>query len=139
MPRRWRPFGARAAAAVFAVVLVGAMVLLWLSFSDASREAVTAPQRLTVVAMMLGALAGLHALARCRVDATESGLVVVNGYRRRELVWAQVVAVRMPPGAPWPTLDLTDGTTLSAMGIQGSDGERARRAVADLRRLIAAH
>ena len=32
----------------------------------------------------------------------------------------------LPPGAPWATLDLADGTTVSAMGIQGSDGDRAQ-------------
>jgi hypothetical protein len=33
-------------------------------------------------------------------------------------------------------LDLADGTTASAMGIQGSDGDRARLAVRQLRALI---
>jgi hypothetical protein len=64
--------------------------------------------------------------------------VVVNGYRRHELAWPQVVGVHLPPGAPWVTLDIADGTTVSAMGIQGSDGDRARRAVRDLRRLVEA-
>ena len=44
----------------------------------------------------------------------------------------------MPPGAPWATLDLADGTTVPVMGIQGSDGQRARRAVRDLRTLVEA-
>jgi hypothetical protein len=42
----------------------------------------------------------------------------------------------MPPGAPWPTMDLDDGTTISVMGIHGSDGARARTAVADLKALL---
>jgi hypothetical protein len=63
-------------------------------------------------------------------------LVVVNGYRRREYEWAEVLAVHLPPGAPWATLDLADGTSQPAMGIQGSDGARAHRAVAELRLLI---
>ena len=29
-------------------------------------------------------------------------------------------------GAPWGTLDLSDGTTVSVIGVQGSDGDRAR-------------
>jgi hypothetical protein len=64
-------------------------------------------------------------------------LVVVNGYKRRELAWAEVVAVHLPPGAPWAVLDLADGTSLPAMGIQGSDGARAKRAVRELRALLA--
>ena len=65
-------------------------------------------------------------------------LVVVNGYRRREYEWAQVIAVRLPPGAPWVTLDLADGTTVSVMAIQGSDGDRARVALRELKSLVAA-
>ena len=64
-------------------------------------------------------------------------LVVVNGYRRHEYEWAEVLAVHLPPGAPWAVLDLADGTSAPAMGIQGSDGGRARRAVRELRALIA--
>ena len=53
--------------------------------------------------------------------------MVVNGYRRREYEWAEIVAVHLPPGAPWVTLDLADGDTAPVMGIQGSDGDRAPR------------
>jgi hypothetical protein len=37
------------------------------------------------------------------------------------------------------TFDLADGTTLSALGVQGSDGARAQRQVRALRALIAQH
>jgi hypothetical protein len=47
-----------------------------------------------------------------------------------------VIAVRLPPGAPWVTLDLADGNTVAVMGIQGSDGARARLAVRELRALV---
>ncbi|HVX55566.1 PH domain-containing protein, partial [Nocardioides sp.] len=56
--------------------------------------------------------------------------------KRREFAWEQVVAARMPPGAPWVTLDLADGTAVPAMGIQASDGGRARLALRELRALI---
>jgi hypothetical protein len=59
----------------------------------------------------------------------------VNGYRKREYEWPEIVGVHLPPGAPWATLDLSDGSTATALAIQGSDGERARRAVRDLRAL----
>ena len=48
----------------------------------------------------------------------------------------QVIAVHLPPGAPWVTLDLADGTTAAAMGIQGSDGNRAKQAMRELRVLV---
>jgi hypothetical protein len=63
---------------------------------------------------------------------------VVNGYRRREFAYAEVVGVHLPPGAPWVTLDLSDGSTVSAMGIQGSDGDRARKAARELRAVVEA-
>jgi hypothetical protein len=96
-------------------------------------------QRITVGGMVLGVLAIGHALARCRVDADEEGLTLVNGYRTHRLAWQQVVAVTLRPGSPWAVLDLSDGTTRSAMGIQGSDGNRAVRHTRQLRALIEAH
>jgi hypothetical protein len=70
------------------------------------------------------------------VVAEPDRLVIVNGYRRREFAWAQVVAVHLPPGAPWVTVDLADGSTVAAMGIQGSDGSRAKQAVRQLRATV---
>ena len=89
-----------------------------------------------IVLLVFGSM---YALARSRVVAEVDQLVVVNGYRRRELDWAQVIAARLPPGAPWVTLDLSDGDTVPVMGIQGSDGGRAQRQVRQLRALIDAH
>ena len=139
LPLRRRPFGVRMAGWVFgaALFLVGAVV--WVALPSAVQDAFTAFQRVTVVGLFLGAVVIGHALGRCRVDADERGLRVVNGYRTRELSWAQVVAVRLPPGSPWATLDLADGTSIAAVGVQGSDGQRARRQVAQLRSLIDSH
>lgn len=136
LPHTWRPLGPRVAGIVAGAVVLVMTVFLWVGFDDETRAAVTPFQRGTVVAFGLLAAAVIHALARSRVDAGVDGLVVVNGYRRHTYAWEQVVAVRMPPGAPWVTLDLNDGTTASAMGIQGSDGARARRAVRELRALV---
>jgi hypothetical protein len=44
--------------------------------------------------------------------------------------------VTLRAGAPWAELDLSDGTTVAAMGIQGSDGTRAERQVQQLRELV---
>ncbi|MDX6359370.1 MAG: hypothetical protein QOH37_2424, partial [Nocardioidaceae bacterium] len=40
-------------------------------------------------------------------------------------------------GAPWAAMDLSDGTTIPVMGIQGSDGDRAVAAVREFRRVLA--
>ena len=136
LPHTWRPLGPRVAGAVAAGVLVLMAVVLWVTFDEETRDAITPFQRGTVFAMGAGMLAALYALIRSRVVAQAHGLIVVNGYRRHEFEWAEVIAVRLPPGAPWVTLDLADGSTCSAMGIQGSDGERAKAAVRELRALV---
>ncbi len=139
LPVRFRPLGVRIAAVAFGAMLFGVGAAIWISFPDDIRDAFTISQRVTVLAMGAGALVIGHALSRCRVDADADGLLVVNGYRSHRLQWAQVLAVRMLPGNPWVSLDLADGTSLSALGIQGSDGARAQRQVRTLRALIDAH
>lgn len=136
LPHTWRPLGPRIAGSVAGGALIFITTLLWIGFDDQTRESVTPLQRGTVLAFGLLGFACLHALIRSRVQAREDGLVVVNGYRRHEFDWAQIIAVRLSPGAPWVTLDLADGTTASVMGIQGSDGARARQAVRQLRALV---
>lgn len=137
LPHTWRPLGVRLAGAFFGGALLVVCVAAWFAFDPETRAKFTPFQRGTL--LFLGALAfsAGFALTRSRVVAEEDRLVVVNGYRRREFEWAEVLAVHLPPGAPWAVLDLADGTTAPAMGIQGSDGARARRQLRELRGLIA--
>jgi hypothetical protein len=138
LPARFRPLGVRMAGWVFGAALLVVGITVWVTFPPDVRESFTLFQRATLIGMFgVGVVLG-HALGRCRVDAEEAGLRVVNGYRTHVLSWPQAVAVRLGPGNPWATLDLADGTSLSAMGIQGSDGQRARRQVRELRALIEA-
>jgi hypothetical protein len=108
----------------------------WFGFDDSVRERFNLLQRLTLLVMGAGFVAVGWALGRARVTAEMEALVVVNGFRTRRLHWEQVVAIHLPAGAPWATLDLTDGTTISAMAFQGSDGRRARDGVRQVRALI---
>lgn len=135
LPHTWRPFGARVAGILFGAMLLVVCAFAWFSFDDETRAKFTVFQRGTLVFLGLLAFSAWFALIRSRVVAADNGLVVVNGYRRHEYAWAEVVAVHMPPGAPWVTLDLSDGTTVSALAIQSSDGGRATRAVRQLRAL----
>ena len=81
-------------------------------------------------------LAGvLFLLARPKVVADESGVTVVNIVSRRRLEWAEILQVNLRPGDPWVFLDLSDGTSLPALGIQ--PGIARQRAVADARALRA--
>jgi hypothetical protein len=137
LPHTWRPLGPRVVAAVLGAGLVVVLATFWISLDAETQAAFTAFQLGTVLVLLALGFAVLFGLVRSRVTADRSGLVVVNGYRRHEYDWAQIVAVHLPPGAPWATLDLADGDSVSACGIQGSDGERSRRAVRQLRLLVA--
>ena len=136
LPHTWRPVGPRIAAALFGTALVAVCAFAWFGFDAETRAKFTFFQRATLVFLALLAASAMFALVRSRAVAERDRLVVVNGYRRHELAWPQVVAVRLPPGAPWVTLDLADGETMPVMAIQGSDGARAQRAVRQLRALV---
>lgn len=82
----------------------------------------------------------LARLARVKVVADESGVTVVNIAGKRRLAWAEILRVNLRPGDPWVFLDLSDGTSLAALGIQ--PGLAKQRAIADacaLRALAEAH
>ncbi len=139
LPHTWRPFGVRVAVWVLGGLLLALIVAVWIGLGAEVRGQFTIFQRGTLVFMALLLFGSYNALVRSRVTATDGGLTVVNGYRKRAYEWSQVIGVSLRRGAPWGTLDLSDGTTISLIGVQGSDGERARRAVRELRAVIAAH
>lgn len=132
LPMIWRPRRIRAVMAVLATAIMVTLVTL----------AVILPQDWTIVDRISLVLFGLVCaaimgfLARASITATEDGLRVVNIVRTWVLEWAEIVDVRMPDGEPWPTLDLADGTSIVAMGIQRSDGPRAQEDLAQLLALI---
>ncbi|WP_432036435.1 PH domain-containing protein [Streptomyces cucumeris] len=74
-------------------------------------------------------------LSRPKVMADTDGVTVVNLTTRRRLEWAEVLRVNLRPGDPWVFLDLADGTSLPAMGIQ--PGIAKERAIHDARALRA--
>ncbi|MQY02396.1 hypothetical protein ACRB68_04260 [Actinomadura sp. RB68] len=128
----WRPHTTRIVAYATAGVIVLGMVVL----------AVVLAPRFQLFDRAMIVLSGLfiawilHMLARCRVVAADTGLTVVNAFRTRRLAWAEVLDAGMTVGEPWPTLDLADGTSLGAMGIQGSERARAARQLAELQALL---
>jgi hypothetical protein len=136
LPHTWRPLGVRVAVAGLGLMLLVVCAAAWFGFDESVRDRFTLLQRLTVLVMGAGFAACGWALARARVTAEMEALVVVNGFRTRRLEWEEVLAIHLPTGAPWATLDLADGTTISAMAFQGSDGQRARDGVRQVRALI---
>jgi len=135
LPVTWRPQRSRIVAYGFATIVVaGAVVLAVIlppPFSIADRVAMVG----------LGCLiaAVLYLLGRCRVEADEEGITLVNVLRVHRYTWPEVLAVTLVEGEPWAKIDFADGSTIGAMGIQGSEKERARRQVAELKALIHAH
>ncbi|MFD7261576.1 PH domain-containing protein [Streptomyces sp. NPDC059874] len=74
-------------------------------------------------------------LSRPKVVADETGVTVVNLTTKRRLEWAQILRVNLRPGDPWVFLDLSDGTSLPALGIQ--PGVAKAQAIGDARALRA--
>jgi hypothetical protein len=137
LPLTFRPLGVRiainAAGALLLVVALG----MWFALPAAVRAQFTVAQILTILALGAMMYVGGFALARSRVVARAEGLTVVNGYKTRRFEWNQVLAVQLRSGSPWAMLDLSDGTSVPAMGIQGSDGPRAVQQVREVRALVA--
>ena len=136
LPHTFRPFGVRIAVYVLGGLLVLVTAVIWFTFPQSIRDQFTLFQRGTVIVLGLGFLALGFGLARSRVEAHDAGLRVVNGYRTHSFEWAQVVAITLRPGSPWAEMDLSDGTTVNVIGIQGSDGARATRQVREIRALV---
>jgi hypothetical protein len=132
LPVVWRPHRGRLVTHGFAVVVLVVVVVLAIAVPHPFGVA----DRVGFVVVGAAIATVLYLLGRCRLRADADGLTVVNVIRTTELEWAEVVGVSHAVGDPWVTLDLDDGDTLPAMGIQAADGERARRAVVELRALL---
>ena len=137
LPHTWRPLGVRLAVLFFGGLLGITCIAGWIAVGPDVRSRVTIYQQVTVwlIAAMVAAVA--WGLARCRLTAMPHGLELVNGYRRRTYEWAEVLAVHLPTGAPFATLDLADGTSTMVMAIQSADGDRATIAVRQVRLMLA--
>ena len=133
LPRTFRPrLGRYLPWALGLVLFLAALtlaVLLPASWSAADRTL------MVLTGLAMGEF--LRRVGSVRVRADEDGLLVVNILSRERLAWAQVVSLRLREGDPWLVLDLDDGTTLSAMGVQGSEGAWAREQAVELATLVA--
>lgn len=136
LPHTWRPLGVRLAVVFFGVLLAIVFVMAWVGFSQETRDSYTPFQLTTLGLLVLGGAGVGYGIARARVVATEKGVVVVNGFRRHEAAWPEVQSIRLPSGAPWARMRLVDGRQISLTALQGSDGPRATRAVAQLAALV---
>ncbi|MGP3948618.1 PH domain-containing protein [Streptomyces sp. 7N604] len=124
-PTRTRVVLLTTGAALFAVLTVIAVLLP--SLSGGERASFVLTGLLFFLVLLL--------LSRPKVVADAGGVTVVNLTTKRRLEWAAVLRVNLRPGDPWVLLDLADGTSLPAMGIQ--PGIARAQAVSDARTLRA--
>ncbi|GAA1275225.1 hypothetical protein Psi02_02290 [Planotetraspora silvatica] len=132
LPVTWRPRQAPIIAYSLAVVMVVGAVVLALILPEQFRL----PDRLGLVVFGCLVAGLLHLLGRTRVVADERGITVVNPLRVHRYEWPEILDVTMVEGDPWPKLDLANGLSLGAMGIQSTERERSRKAVSELSALI---
>ncbi|MET9109577.1 PH domain-containing protein, partial [Streptomyces zhihengii] len=81
-------------------------------------DRLSTPERISFVFVALLFFGVLALLSRPKVVADEDGVTVVNLTRTRRLAWAEILRVNLRPGDPWVFLDLSDGTSMPALGIQ---------------------
>lgn len=110
---------------LFAVITTVALLL----------EVLGPAERLSFVLTAALFLGVLVLLSRPRVTADADGVTVVNLLTGRRLAWPEILRVNLRSGDPWVFLDLADGTSYPAMGIQ--PGIARRQAVSDARALRA--
>ncbi|WRZ94130.1 PH domain-containing protein [Streptomyces sp. NBC_01007] len=130
LPMTFRPARTRAV-----LLTAGASILVVITTVAMLLEQLGPGEKLSFIftaALLFGVLL---LLSRPKVVADESGVTVVNIASRRHLDWAEILQVNLRPGDPWVFLDLSDGTSLPALGIQ--PGIAKQRAIEDARTLRA--
>ncbi|GGQ36324.1 PH domain-containing protein [Streptomyces mutabilis] len=130
LPVTFRPGRTRAVLTVLAVFAFAAVTAVGMLL-----DGLGIGERLSFVLTALLLAGVLFLLARPHVTADETGVTVVNLTAKRRLAWAEIIRVNLRQGDPWAFLDLSDGSSLPALGIQ--PGIARQRAIQDARALRA--
>lgn len=130
-PRRARVVVYGCATALF-VVLTGIAVLLPSGGSNPWGPG----SRIAVVVLAAACVWLLHRLGSVRVETDAHGATVVNVLTRRRLEWAEIVGVRLSRDDAWLMLDVSDGSSLAAMGVQRSEGALAQEQAQQFARMV---
>ncbi|MFV8127344.1 PH domain-containing protein [Streptomyces syringium] len=112
---------------------IGFALLAVLTVMSLALPALNPGDRASFIGTGLLVFGVLALLSRPKVVATRDGVTVVNLTTKRRLAWAEIVRVNLRAGDAWVHLDLADGTSLPAMGIQ--PGVSKAQAIADARAL----
>ena len=135
----FRPVRARVVVYSVAAAVLLTLVALAVALPSGGPHPWDLGSRIGVVVVALAVVFFLHRLADVRVEASDAGVLVVNVIGRRRLEWAEVIGVRLLRDDPWMLLDLSDGEALAAMGVQKSEGDRARRQAGEFARMVTQH
>ncbi len=141
----FRPRRLRVLAVVMTVILCGSVVVGWHALPLSLRDSFTLSQRLTLLALLAVLELVTISIAASYVRADRNGLRFRNGLRSHQVAWSRVHKIMLRPGDPWAIVLLLpedggafevdlDAEKRQLMGIQGNDGDAARRAVDALRR-----
>ncbi|MFF3786181.1 PH domain-containing protein [Streptomyces sp. NPDC001933] len=117
------------------LLTVGAVMFLVITAVALTLEQLGPGERASFVFTALLFFGVLALLSRPKVVANEDGVTVVNLTRTRRLSWAEILRVNLRVGDPWVYLDLSDGTSMPALGIQ--PGIAKQQAIRDARTLRA--
>jgi hypothetical protein len=122
------------------LLTVGAAMFVVITVIAMSLEQLSPGERVSFIFTALLFFAVLALLSRPKVVADDQGVTVVNLTRTRRLSWAEILRVNLRAGDPWVFLDLSDGTSMPALGIQpGIAKEQAIRDAGTLRALAENH
>ncbi|WP_329387996.1 PH domain-containing protein [Streptomyces sp. NBC_01351] len=130
LPVTFRPTRTRAV-----LLSVGLVMFTTITAIAVLLERLNPGERISFVFIAALLTSVLVLLSRPKVVADEGGVTVVNLTTKRRLEWAQILRVNLRPGDPWVFLDLNDGTSLPALGIQ--PGVAKAQAIGDARALRA--
>ncbi|MEE1770345.1 PH domain-containing protein [Streptomyces sp. JV185] len=122
------------------LLTVGAAMFLVITAVAMTLEQLSPGERVSFVFTALLFFGVLALLSRPKIVANEDGVTVVNLTRTRRLSWAEILRVNLRVGDPWVFLDLSDGTSMPALGIQpGIAKQQAIRDARALRALAESH
>jgi ATP phosphoribosyltransferase len=127
------------ARALQVAVLLGALAIMFLTGRIPGVDHWNWPDQLGTAIVGLLIIAALERWSRLAALPSEDGLAVRNFVGTRRLQWAEILGVEFGEHRPWAVLDLSDGSTVSVMAIQRSDGDRAARDAARLSTLVELH
>lgn len=114
-------------------ILVGAAALGWGLLPAEIQAQFTGLQAGTLIFFILVMIAMMLGIGLSSVRVTDSGLRIRNGVRTHQVRWSEIEGFRLTPDDPWAFVLLHGDPDQRAMlGVQRTDGDRARAAVVAL-------